>query len=176
MVLPQQRSTEVAPRKDPEFRHIAGVRVDETRVLNKDPKRHYRLIDDGSDPRSIFCPSMYEQVGFRVEHWPKFEGLKDEALARARSQALQFAGRPFGAPGEKMLLRGHVLMSVDIESLRTMDRESQKYADELADATNPEKSLARMRAESDPGRSKLALDFAGDRDMAGAERFDNVER
>jgi len=175
MVLPQQRNAESAPRKDPEFRHIAGVRVDETRILNKDPRRHYRLIDDGSDQRSIFCPSMYEQVGFRVEQWPTFEGLKGDALTRARSQALQFAGRPFGIPGEKMMLRGHVLMSVDVEALREMDRESQKYSDELADAIDPSKALARMRAESDPGRSKLALDMAGDRDMAGAERFDNVD-
>lgn len=179
MVLPQTRAAEApasAPRKDPEFRHISGVRVEEIEVLNKDPNRHYVLVEDNGDPRAIFCPEMYEDVGFRVERWPKFEGLKDEALERAQAAAMRFRGRPFGLPGEKMMARGNVLMSVSREQLRAQYAASQRVSDQLADAINPEKALARMRAETRPGDAKMNLDIAGDGEMSGAQRFDNAER
>jgi hypothetical protein len=179
MALPQTRDASAptsAPRKDPEFRHVSGVRVEEIEILNKDPARHYVLVDDAADPRAIFCPEMFEDVGYKVERWPKFEGLKDDALERAKASALRFRGRPFGLPGEKMMARGNVLMSESRVQLQAMYAQSQKASDQLADAINPEKALARMRAEADPGRSKMALDLAGDGEMSGAQRFDNAER
>jgi hypothetical protein len=176
MVLPQQRTNEApsANRIDPEFRHVSGVRVGEVEILNKDPRRDYRLIDDTAGSQAVINPEMYVQAGYRYEYWPRFEGLDGEAKARARSQALQFRGSGFGHPGEKMMVRGHVLLSADKEGVKAAYAESQRTPNAMADAINPEKALARMRAEANPGESKLRLDLATDGEMSSATRFDNA--
>lgn len=175
MESPQQ-ADKSTPRKDPEFRHVTGVRVGEIEILNKDPKRHYVLIDDTAGQQAVIHPELYVQAGYRYEYWPRFEGLKDAALDRAKSAALQFRGSAFGQPGTKMMVRGHVLLSAPLEGVRAAYLESQKKPDALADAINPEKALARMREERKPGASKLRLDVADDSEMSKAERFDNADK
>lgn len=169
----EPQKQESTPRKDPEFRHVSGVRANEIEILNKDPNRHYVLVDEGAGQnREAICPEMYEEIGYKFERWPKFEGMKPEQLELAKQRALRFRGRPFGQPGEKMMARGHVLMSANAKAVKAMYAESQKRLNVYDDAINPEKAIARMRAEANPGRSKLELDLVSDKEMGSARRFD----
>jgi hypothetical protein len=175
MAQPQQNK-QAPQRKDPEFRPVSGVRINEVDLLNKDPQRDYRLIFEGSGSSAeMLSPSMYEQVGYRVERWPDFVGLTGKQLEAAQQSALRFAGGGVGKPGEKMMCRGHVLMSASREHVRAAFAYTQDQLRPIEEAIQPEKAAARLRREAAGDRelkhSQMGLDAAADREMAGAEVF-----
>jgi hypothetical protein len=126
--LPKARET----RKDPEPRPVSGVPYGGIEVLNKDPNRWYALIHAGSGSGAeTICPEIYEEKGYIVEMWPTFEGLEGEKLKAAELNGLRFAGTRRGRPGEPMMTRGHVLMSIDLESRREEIRAGQESVDPI---------------------------------------------
>jgi hypothetical protein len=131
--LPKQRSE--SARKDPEPRPVSGVPYGGIDVLNRDPSREYRLIDEGSGSgREVICPQLYEEMGWVIEHWPSFQGLEAEELKKAQLAGLRFAGQKLGRAGEPMVTRGHVLMSIDREELAARTAEAQKSVDPIEEA------------------------------------------
>jgi hypothetical protein len=175
--MAQAQQQKPAPtRKDPEFRPVSGVRINEVDLINKDPSRDYRLIYEGSGSSAeMLSPSMYEQVGYSVERWPKFEGLAGDRLEAAKQSALRFAGGGFGVPGEKMMCRGHVLMSASREYVKAAFAYAQEQLNPIEDAIQPEKAAARLRKHAASDRelrgSQMGLDTVNAREMAGAEVF-----
>jgi uncharacterized protein YeaC (DUF1315 family) len=171
---PQQKP---APqRKDPEFRPVSGVRINEVDLLNKDPRRDYRLIFEGSGSSAeMLSPSMYEQVGYQVERWPDFVGLNGQQLEAAQQSALRFAGGGVGKPGEKMMCRGHVLMSASREHVKAAFAYAQDQLQPIEDAIQPERAAARLRKHAASDRelrgSQMGLDTADAKEMAGARVF-----
>ncbi len=128
--LPSRRQD--SARKDPEPRPVSGVPYGGIEVLNKDPDRWYILVDEGAGQgREVICPQLYEEKGYVVEHWPSFEGLAEADLKRARLNGLRFAGSKMGRPGEPMTTRGHVLMSIDLETYREQQAAEQASYDAI---------------------------------------------
>ena len=166
--MPQQSQK----RKDPVLRHVAGVRANEIEVQNKAPGRHYVLVALGSGQNNEpICPEMYEEVGYRFEYWPKFQGLDGHALAAAQRTALKFKGRAIGRPGELMTSRGHALMSADADHVKEMYASSQRELDPVEKSIKKDANIARnLRSEqadelADHG---MDIDTATDADMRGA--------
>lgn len=137
-------------RKDPAPRPVTGVPTRGIEVLNKDPNRKYVLVDKGAGGnREVICPAYYQELGWQVEYWPAFEGLKGPELAAARAGSLRFQGHDFGRDGEPMETRGHVLMSIDAEVLKAHYEAAQKEVDPIEESImHPEKARAAQLARA----------------------------
>lgn len=145
------RTSAPTTRKDPAPRPVTGVPTRGIEVLNKDPGRKYVLVDKGAGGnREVICPAYYQEMGWVIEYWPSFEGLKDAALEAAKASSIRFRGHDLGRAGEPMETRGHVLMSIDAAVLAEHYAAAQAEVDPIEEAImNPEASklaqLARAR-------------------------------
>lgn len=137
-------------RKDPAPRPVTGVPTRGIEVMNKDPNRKYVLVDKGAGGnREVICPAYYQELGFVIEFWPAFEGLKGAELEAAKQGALRFRGGDIGRSGEPMETRGHVLMSIDAEVLREQYEAAQREVDPIEEAIrDPEKARAAQLARA----------------------------
>jgi hypothetical protein len=136
--------TEPVTRKDPAPRPISGVPTRGIELENKADGRKYVLVDKGAGGnREVICPAYYQELGWTIEYWPAFAGLKDKELEAAKRASLRFRGQDMGRAGEPMETRGHVLMSIDAAVLAEHYAAAQAEADPIEDAImNPEKSKA----------------------------------
>ncbi len=143
--LPRTSAPTPTPtRTDPAPRPISGVPTRGIEVENRDPARKYVLVDKGAGGnREVICPAYYQELGWTIEYWASFEGLKGPEEAAAKRASLRFRGQDLGRSGEPMETRGHVLMSIDAKVLEEHYKAAQAEVDPIEESImNPEKSKA----------------------------------
>jgi hypothetical protein len=143
-------------RKDPKPREVTGLALGAngesrfTKIVNKDPQKKYVLAWQADD---VTGASYYESLGYDIELY-RDGGPRLAAMRKAQ-------------PGEAMVFRGCVLMSISLEAYNELQKFGEEGNTGQAWADSIEKRIHKSKRVENPfAGANVGVDSNGKRYVA----------